>query len=169
MSAVLDSAHLESLQIYNAQYVSREFQEEKLLIVFNACTVCNDKDTLHYKGPTVMSMKERVEAIENCKWVQQVIPNSPWILDEAFLERHDIDLVAHDDIPYAAPGQDDVYGWVSCSSYGISRIALTLLSVHSMPPITDQGKGQVFGNAEDRRHINLGSYFKDCAKSRFVL
>lgn len=74
--------------------------------------VCNDNDTFKYKGPTVMTMKERVEAIENCKWVQQVIPDAPWILDEAFLIKYDIDLVAHDDIPYAAPGQDDVYGWV---------------------------------------------------------
>ena len=129
---------MDRLQIYNAQYVSQEFQEERLLIVsYVLYTVCNDKDTLQYKGPTVMSMKERVEAIENCKWVQQVIPDAPWILDEAFLKRHNIDLVAHDDIPYAAPGQDDVYGWVSCSSYGISRISLKPL-----PPLQIKEKGK---------------------------
>ena len=30
----------------------------------------------------------------------EVIYPAPWIVDKAFLEKHNIDYVAHDDIPY---------------------------------------------------------------------
>lgn len=47
-----------------------------------------------------------------CRWVDEVIPDAPWVVTEEFLDAHDIDYVAHDALPYAdATGQtDDVYG-----------------------------------------------------------
>ena len=36
----------------------------------------------------------------------QVIVDAPWVLSEDFLEKHKIDFVAHDDLPYPAGGID---------------------------------------------------------------
>lgn len=46
------------------------------------------------------------------RWVDEVLQDAPWVITAEFLEAHDIDYVAHDDLPYADnSGQtDDVYG-----------------------------------------------------------
>lgn len=54
----------------------------------------------------------RCEAVRHCRWVDEIVPDSPWILDVAFLEKWKIDYVAHDEIPYAAEGHNDVYTFV---------------------------------------------------------
>lgn len=66
---------------------------------------CNDKDTHTFKGPTVMTEDERYESLRHCKWVDEIIRDAPWVITEDFLEKHKIDYVTHDDLPY--PG--DVY------------------------------------------------------------
>lgn len=77
--------------------------------------VCNDELTHRMKGRTVMRDVERYEAIRHCKWVDEVVPNAPWTTDTAFLEEHNIDYVAHDDIPYASADSEDVYAEVKRS------------------------------------------------------
>jgi cytidyltransferase-like protein len=46
-----------------------------------------------------------------CRWVDEVITDAPWVITEEFLDRHKIDYVAHDALPYAdSSGQaNDVY------------------------------------------------------------
>lgn len=63
--------------------------------------VCNDEITHRLKGQTVFHEKERYESLRHCKWVDEVIPDAPWVITDAFLEKHDIDLVCHDALPYA--------------------------------------------------------------------
>lgn len=48
--------------------------------------------------------------------------DAPWVITEEFLTKHNIDFVAHDDLPYADnSGQtDDVYGPVSTCAAGRS-------------------------------------------------
>ena len=41
-----------------------------------------------------------------------IAPAAPWTLDDAFLEKHKIDFVAHDDLPYGAAGEEDIYAWL---------------------------------------------------------
>ncbi|KAJ8509801.1 hypothetical protein OPV22_000235 [Ensete ventricosum] len=76
--------------------------------------VCNDEITYRYKGKTVMNESERYESLRHCKWVDEVIPNAPWVITKEFLDKHKIDYVAHDALPYAdASGAgDDVYEYV---------------------------------------------------------
>jgi choline-phosphate cytidylyltransferase len=74
--------------------------------------VCGDKVTHERKGLTVMNEWERAEAVRHCKWVDQVIEDAPWTISQEFLDKHQIDFVAHDDIPYADSSSDDVYQFV---------------------------------------------------------
>ncbi|CAF0707001.1 unnamed protein product [Brachionus calyciflorus] len=71
--------------------------------------VCNDALTHSKKGRTVMNEMERYESLRHCRYVDEVITDAPWTLTDEFLEKHKIDLVAHDDIPYSAGDQDDIY------------------------------------------------------------
>lgn len=71
--------------------------------------VTGDEETHKRKGLTVLSGKERAETVRHCKWVDEVIESCPWIVTPEFLENHQIDYVAHDDIPYGADEGDDIY------------------------------------------------------------
>jgi choline-phosphate cytidylyltransferase len=74
--------------------------------------VCGDAVTHAHKGPTVLTEQERYESARHCRWADEVVEDAPWVLDQAFLDRHRIDFVAHDDAPYPAPGHADVYQFV---------------------------------------------------------
>ena len=34
-----------------------------------------------------------------CRWVDEVIPDAPWVISQEFLDKHNIDFVAHDSLP----------------------------------------------------------------------
>lgn len=75
--------------------------------------VCSDELCSEHKSRTVMSHAERCESVRHCRWVDEILPDAPWIIDQAFLDKHDIDYVAHDDDPYqGSDGSDDIYDYV---------------------------------------------------------
>lgn len=90
---------------------ARQLMQAKNLIpnTYLIVGVCNDKLTHSKKGRTVMNEMERYESLRHCRYVDEIITDAPWSLTDEFLEKHKIDLVAHDDIPYAASDQDDIY------------------------------------------------------------
>ncbi|KIV77700.1 hypothetical protein PV11_09483 [Exophiala sideris] len=71
--------------------------------------VTGDAETHKRKGLTVLTGAERAETVRHCRWVDEVIPNCPWIVTPEFLAKHEIDYVAHDDEPYGAAEGDDIY------------------------------------------------------------
>jgi len=77
--------------------------------------VCTDTDTLYHKGKTVMPQSERVESVRACKWVDEIIQDTPWVPTVSFLDEHNIDFVAHDAIPYASDEMEDVYAEVKAA------------------------------------------------------
>ncbi|KAF9178026.1 hypothetical protein BGZ51_008014 [Haplosporangium sp. Z 767] len=89
------------------EQAKKAFPEVYLLV-----GVCDDKMTHSHKGKTVMTDKERYESVRHCKWVDEVIESAPWVVDQAFLDKHKIDYVAHDDIPYKSIDSHDVYAFV---------------------------------------------------------
>lgn len=66
--------------------------------------VSGDEETISKKGKIVMSERERAETLMHCKWVDEVIMPCPWIITLDFLNKHNIDYVAHDDAPYGSAG-----------------------------------------------------------------
>uniref|UniRef100_A0A0E0AR56 choline-phosphate cytidylyltransferase n=1 Tax=Oryza glumipatula TaxID=40148 RepID=A0A0E0AR56_9ORYZ len=80
---------------------------------------CSDEITNLYKGKTVMTEDERYESLRHCKQVftssiALVIPDAPWVINQEFLDKHRIDYVAHDALPYAdtSGAANDVYEFV---------------------------------------------------------
>ncbi|KAF1333181.1 Choline-phosphate cytidylyltransferase b, partial [Globisporangium splendens] len=74
---------------------------------------CGDEITHKLKGRTVMTDKERYESLRHCKWVDEVVEDAPWVITDEFIEKHNIDYVCHDALPYSdASGEaseGDVY------------------------------------------------------------
>lgn len=67
----------------------------------------SDEDILENKGPVVMTLKERVKAVEACKWSTKPIPNSPYVTDPKVMDEHGCKYVVHgDDITTDANGED---------------------------------------------------------------
>eukprot|EP00897_Mesotaenium_endlicherianum_P003533 jgi/Mesen1/3207/ME000185S02340 len=75
---------------------------------------CGDSTTHKYKGKTVMTEDERYESLRHCKWVDEVIKDAPWVVTQEFLDKYQIDYVAHDALPYAdaSGSSSDVYDFV---------------------------------------------------------
>ncbi|XP_074658099.1 putative choline-phosphate cytidylyltransferase isoform X3 [Tubulanus polymorphus] len=71
--------------------------------------VCNDELTHTCKGKTVMNEVERYDALRHCRYVDEVLTSAPWNCTPEFLEKYKIDFVAHDDLPYGAGNEDDIY------------------------------------------------------------
>lgn len=93
---------------------ARSFEQVKKLFpdVHLIVGVCNDELTHSKKGMTVFNDAERAESLRHCKWVDEVVENAPWVIDQEFLDTHKIDFVAHDDIPYVSGDCSDVYKFV---------------------------------------------------------
>ena len=106
----VDGRHMRQLE-----QAKKAFPEVYLLV-----GVPNDEITHRLKGVTVMNERERAETVKHCKWVDevlslqvltniQVIENAPWVVTPEFLEQHQIDYVAHDDLPYGSGDVADIY------------------------------------------------------------
>ena len=93
---------------------ARQLMQAKCMFsrVYLIVGVCNDALTYKMKGRTVMNETERYEAIRHCRYVDELVHSAPWTIDEQFLQKHKIDFVAHDDLPYGAGNEEDIYKWL---------------------------------------------------------
>jgi len=92
-----------------------QFRQAKLSFpsVHLVVGICRDEVVELNKSRPVMTTAERCEAVRHCRWVDEVIPDAPWVLTDEHMRKWDIDYVAHDDEPY--PGVDgavDVFGFL---------------------------------------------------------
>eukprot|EP00095_Tigriopus_kingsejongensis_P011287 maker-scaffold14_size734282-snap-gene-2.21 protein:Tk11287 transcript:maker-scaffold14_size734282-snap-gene-2.21-mRNA-1 annotation:"choline-phosphate cytidylyltransferase b" len=78
-------------------------------VVYVLVGCCNDQLTRERKGETVMDESERYEGIRHCRYVDEIVKNAPWSLDDEYLAKHKIDFVAHDELPYTTGSGVDVY------------------------------------------------------------
>ena len=73
--------------------------------------VCSDDLCASHKSAPSMTHAERCEAVRQCRWVDEVIPDAPWVVDQEFLDKHNIDYIAHDELVYPSKTHDDVYSF----------------------------------------------------------
>ena len=67
-----------------------------------------DEELVAHKRKPILLMDERVSCIAGCRYVAEVLPNAPWIIDRTWIEKHDIHLVVHGD-DYSPEYQEEVY------------------------------------------------------------
>jgi cytidyltransferase-like protein len=53
----------------------------------------NDKQIENYKRIPILTMEQRVPMLEGCKYVDEIIIDSPLILTNEFLKEHNIDAI----------------------------------------------------------------------------
>ena len=67
-------------------------QGDYLLVGIHA----DDAVTSQKRSP-ILTMDERVASVNGCRFADEVLPNAPWRIDRAWIEKHSIDLVVHGD------------------------------------------------------------------------
>ena len=75
----------------------RFLQRARALGDFLVVGIHADDVVMSYKRRPTLTVEERVLAVRGCRYVDEVIPNAPLVVDTAWIERHRIDLVAHAD------------------------------------------------------------------------
>ena len=69
-----------------------------------------------HKNRPLLESRERYEALRNCRWVDEVLEDAPWVITPQLIEGLQIDYVAHDELPYAmatgGAASDDLYDWL---------------------------------------------------------
>ncbi|OCK85392.1 ethanolamine-phosphate cytidylyltransferas-like protein [Lepidopterella palustris CBS 459.81] len=69
--------------------------------------VHSDDAILENKGPTVMTLKERIAAVEACRWVTKAVPNAPYVTSLPWISHYGCHYVVHgDDITSDSNGED---------------------------------------------------------------
>ena len=54
-----------------------------------------DDVALAHKHKPILTMEERVGCLAACRYVDEVLPNAPWVTDRDWIEKHGINLVVH--------------------------------------------------------------------------
>ena len=68
-----------------------------------------DEDVIREKGKPIMTAEERAECVRQCKWVDEVIVNSKWLVDIEYLDKLNCKYIARDSNPYPCGDINDMY------------------------------------------------------------
>lgn len=69
--------------------------------------VHSDEEILYNKGPSVFTLKERLEIVSACKWVTKVVPGAPFTATMDVLNENHCDVAVHgDDLVLNGDGVD---------------------------------------------------------------
>eukprot|EP00842_Homolaphlyctis_polyrhiza_P002397 jgi/Hompol1/3158/HPOL_003143-RA len=82
-------------------------RQAKLMGDYLVVGVHSDAEIERNKGPTVMKEDERYAAVAACKWVDEVVPDAPYLTMVEFLDKYECDFCVHgDDVTTMADGSD---------------------------------------------------------------
>jgi ethanolamine-phosphate cytidylyltransferase len=85
------------------------FRQAKKLGDVLVVGVNSDADVEKTKGPTLMNVHERGALVEACKWVDEVVLDTPYLPTVQLLDDHNIDYCCHGDDPCLTETGEDVY------------------------------------------------------------
>lgn len=141
--------------------------------------VCSDVLCAQHKSAPAMTHAERCEAVRHCRWADEVIPDAPWVVDQAFLDKHQIDYIAHDEEVYPSKDHEDVYAFAKkkgelkksrCSSYTLpltfQKAALFLLAEHLPSPrptfssVSSEATEMVSSILNSKRTVTLNCWLR---------
>ena len=112
-----------------------------------------------------MTDLERYEALRHCRYVDEVVIDAPWTLDNDFLDLHKIDFVAHDDAPYTlGTAADDVYDFVKKRGMFVATQRTEGVSTSDIV-----ARLVTLALLRILLHLNVGNLqFQDCPRLRHV-
>ena len=64
------------------------------------------------KGKTLMNELERAEQVYHCRYVDQLIVRSPWVMTQEYLDEYQIDVVVHGDDNSFDENGNDAYAFI---------------------------------------------------------
>ena len=77
--------HIETLKFI------KNMEENVILVV----GIISDSDAASYKRIPIINEKNRIKMLESCKYIDEIIPNSPLVITKEFIDLHNLDLVVH--------------------------------------------------------------------------
>lgn len=128
--------------------------------------VCSDKDTLREKGIGIMNEEERVEAVRQCKWTDEVYFPAPWYPSLEHLKSINCDFTAHDAIPYAGGDSEDVYKEIKEAGYFLPTLRSEGISTSDIIKRILADRDEYFrrnvkkGNTPEDMNLDLYECFK---------
>lgn len=75
----------------------------------------SDQDILDNKGPTVMTLTERVSAVDACRWSTKSIPHAPYVTSLPWISHYGCQYVVHGDDITSDSGGEDCYRFVKAA------------------------------------------------------
>jgi ethanolamine-phosphate cytidylyltransferase len=72
----------------------------------------SDEEILANKGPTVMSLAERVSASAACRWTTLIVPHAPYVTSLDWISHYGCKYVVHGDDITSDAGGEDCYRYV---------------------------------------------------------
>ena len=84
------------------------FLERPTLLDHLLVGICSDEAVQTNKWKPILNMEERIASVAGCRYVDEVAPDAPWIIDRAWIEKHKIDLVVHGD-DYSQEQLESIY------------------------------------------------------------
>ncbi|KAI9827064.1 MAG: hypothetical protein M1819_007056 [Sarea resinae] len=127
----------------------------------------SDEEILENKGPTVMTLKERVIAVDACRWATKSIPYAPYVTSLPWISHYGCYYVVHGDDITSDSGGEDCYRFVKAAGRflvvkrtpGISTTDLVgrmllCTKTHFIKSLTKVLEGEEgAGSAEERRKV----------------
>ncbi|KAL2819944.1 hypothetical protein BDW59DRAFT_174675 [Aspergillus cavernicola] len=138
--------------------------------------VHSDEAILENKGPTVMTLEERVAAVEACRWATKCVPHAPYVTSLPWVSHYGCTYVVHGDDITSDSNGDDCYRFVKAAGRfkvvkrtpGISTTDLVgrmLLCTkgHFVKSVTATLSGQE-GSGNEEERAQHASYLQDRLK-----
>ncbi|KAL6507713.1 Ethanolamine-phosphate cytidylyltransferase [Orobanche gracilis] len=138
--------------------------------------VVSDEEIISNKGPSVLSMQERLALVSGLKWVDEVIPNAPYEITEEFMHRlfkeHKIDYIIHGDDPCLLPDGTDAYALAKkvgrykqikrtegvSSTDIVGRILSGIKDVKSDEVCSEPSQACKFNSSQSRQSLSNGGH-----------